>query len=394
MAPEIEFSIMASTAEGIQPLLAQFEAETEVRVNVRLLAWDTAWSTFVRSALYGDGPDLSEIGTTWVGDLVGMNALRPFTAGDLAFIGKRESFFAPAWKTATQSGDSRVWAIPWLSGARLVYYRQGLFEQAGLDPLQSFASNAALETTLRRLHERGVAFPWTIPTGLTHTTLLNIASWVWAAGGDFLSEDGRVTRFMEPAALEGMEAYFRLANYLREDVRSLNGLEPDAWFLGNSHTAMTMSGPWLFCSSPERMRSEQIAVALPPGPSFVGGSNLIVWKHCRNPEMAVKLIHFLTRIPALASYGQAVGLLPAKLAGLQTEPYASDPSWQTAVRGLVSGRSFPTIRLWGLVEDRLASVFRNVWSDLLSGPGVEPRAALARHLSPLAQRLDPLLAKG
>jgi multiple sugar transport system substrate-binding protein len=394
MTPEIEFSIMASSAEGLRPLLAQFEAETGAHVNVRLLAWDTAWSTFVRAALYSDGPDLSEIGTTWVGDLVGMNALRPFNAGDVALIGKRESFFAPAWKSATQSGDSRVWAIPWLSGARLVYYRAGLLEQAGLDPLLCFASNAALEDAIRRLAECGVPIPWTVPTGQTHTTLLNAASWVWASGGDFLSDDGRATRFMEPAALDGLQAYFRLGRYLAGDVRTLNGLEPDAWFLKDPQTAMTVSGPWLFCSAPERMRSERIAVALPPGPSFVGGSNLIVWKHCRNPETAVKLIRFLTRIPAQASYGQFIGLLPARLAGLQTEPFSSDPYWQTAVRGLMSGRTFPTIRLWGLVEDRLAAAFRSVWSDLLADPSADPRAALVQHLSPLARRLDPLLAKG
>src|SRR5690242_16964814 len=214
MTPEIEFSIMASSAEGLRPLLGQFEAETGAHVNVRLLAWDTAWSTFVRGALYGDGPDLSEIGTTWVGDLVGMNALRPFNAGDLAVIGKRESFFAPAWKTATQSGDSRVWAIPWLSGARLVYYRAALLEQAGLDPLQCFASNAALEDGLRRLAGHGVPFRWPIPTWVTHTSPLNIASWVGAAVGDCLSEEGRATRFMEPAALDGLQAYFHLGYYL------------------------------------------------------------------------------------------------------------------------------------------------------------------------------------
>jgi multiple sugar transport system substrate-binding protein len=394
MAPEIEFSIMSSTAERIRSLLAGFEAETGARVNLRLLAWDSAWSTFVRTALYGDGPDLSEIGTTWVGDLVGMNALRPFAASDLAAIGKGESFFAPAWKSATQSGDSRVWAIPWFCGARLVYYRAGLFEQAGLDPVASFASNDALETAIRRLAKGGIPYPWTVPTGLTHTTLLNVASWVWAAGGDFLSQDGRSTRFMEPAALDGMAAYFRLGRYLASGVRELNGLDPDAWFLDNPQTAMTVSGPWLFCSAPERMRSESISVALPPGPSFVGGSNLIVWKHCRHPELAVKLVRYLTRIPALASYGQSIGLLPARLAGLETEPFSNDPLWQTAVRGLMSGRTFPTIRLWGLVEDRLAAVFRSTWINLLADPGSDPRATLIHHLTPLAMRLDPLLAKG
>ena len=53
---EIELSIMAGTAAGVQPLLDRFEAEEHIRVRVRLLAWDTAWSDLVKFALYSDGP--------------------------------------------------------------------------------------------------------------------------------------------------------------------------------------------------------------------------------------------------------------------------------------------------------------------------------------------------
>lgn len=394
MPIELEFSVMADSAEGIAPLLAQFEAENGVHVNVRRLSWDSAWSTLVRSALYSGGPDLSEIGTTWVGDLVGMHALRPFNAGDLAAVGKRESFFGPAWKTAVQPGDAQVWAVPWLAGARMIFYRTALIEQAGLDPRECFSSSAAFEETLRRLSQSGVRVPWTVPTGLTHTTLLNIASWVWAAGGDFLTEDGRATRFVEPEALEGMRGYFRLGRYLPADVRRLNGLEPDRWFLRHVDTAVAVSGPWLFAPSGEQVRAEGIASALPPGPSFVGGSNLVIWKHCRYPDLTVKLIRFLTRTAAQVSYSQYIGLLPARLDALNADPFASDPYWQTAVRSLMSGKIFPAVRLWGLVEDRLAGAFRSVWDELLLDPGMDPLIPLNRYLAPLAARLDPLLAKG
>lgn len=81
MTSEIEFSIMdSSNLPAIETLLAQFEAETHIHVNVRTLEWDTAWSDLVKVAIYGDGPDVSEIGSTWLGDLVAMNAVAEFGA--------------------------------------------------------------------------------------------------------------------------------------------------------------------------------------------------------------------------------------------------------------------------------------------------------------------------
>jgi multiple sugar transport system substrate-binding protein len=332
MEQEIEFSIMASSAEGLQPLLDLFEAATGIRVRLRLLSWDSAWSTLVRAAIYGDGPDVSEIGTTWLGDLVGMNALRPFNAAEVASFGKASAFFPAAWRTVTQYGDTHIWAIPWLTGARMVYYRPALFERAGIDPQAAFSSIEQFEIAVQSLQASGVETPMTIPTGYTHTTLLNIASWIWANGGDFLSPDGRRTCFMEQEALEGMRAYFALGRYLSPAVRRLNGLEPDEWLLTKPNTALTVSGPWLFCSAQQRKISlDSLAAALPPGPPFVGGSNLLIWKYSHNPEAAVQLVRFLTQEAALVDYCPFIGLLPARLGALSAAPFSEDPFWRTAV---------------------------------------------------------------
>ena len=97
MPQELEFSIMAESPANIQPLLDQFEAEHRIRVRLRLLTWDIAWSDLVKVALYRDGPDVSEIGSTWLGDLVAMNALRPFAEQELAALGKPSDFLPSAW---------------------------------------------------------------------------------------------------------------------------------------------------------------------------------------------------------------------------------------------------------------------------------------------------------
>jgi len=391
MTRELELSIMADSPAAIRPLLDRFEAEHGTHVRLRLLSWDTAWSDLIKVALYGDGPDVSEIGSTWLGDLVAMNALRPFGDDEIAALGRPSAFLPSAWQGGRLAGQMQSWAIPWLAGARLVFWRRPLFAAAGLEPRASFQSGAEVEAVVARLAESGVPVPWTVPTGLTHTTLLNAASWVWAAGGDFVTPDGKRTLFSQPAARAGLRDYFALGRYLAPTVRHLTGLQPDDQFMTQAGTALTISGPWLFSILRERGLAGQIGLALPPGASFVGGSHLVIWKHTRQEESAQALVRFLCDGDTQIAYGQRVGLLPTRLDALTAEPFADDDWWQLAIRGLKTGRSFPVTRSWGLMEDRLTRELKALWDEVLADPRLDLEAAIARHLEPLAMRLDLVL---
>jgi multiple sugar transport system substrate-binding protein len=251
-----------------------------------------------------------------------------------------------------------------------------------------------LDGVLARLQSQKVGMPWMVPTGLTHTTLLNVASWVWAKGGEFISPDGTHTLFNAPAARAGMRAYFMLGRHLTPATRHLSRNQPDQHFLHNPQVAMIMSGPWVFQDARKQWpnRAADLGVALPPGPSFVGGSYLVVWKHSRNVDSALQLIRFLTGVRAQVSYAQAVGLLPVRQAALKESPFAGDPFWQWVVRGVQTGRSLPVTRSWGLVEYRLTAAFTAIWGAVLAEPTRDPGSILDEHLRPLAQRLDPVLS--
>lgn len=385
---EIEFSVMGpENVAGLQPLLDQFEAQHRIKVRVRPLRWDTSWSDLVKVAIYGDGPDISEIGSTWLGDFVAMNALAQFDEAFITSLGRANAFLPTTW----QSGQGAVWAIPWFTGARLLFYRRSLLAQANINPAQAFGTATAFDQTLAQLQAAGVSVSWTVPTGHTHTTLLNTASWVWGAGGDFVSPDGKRTLFSEDAARAGLRAYFALGRYLAPSVRHLNGLEPDEQFLHDPQTALTLSGSWLFGAAQKRV-GEDLAVALPPGAPFVGGSYFVVWKHSRKQAEALKLIRYLTQTPAQVAYSQQVGLLPARLEAHTHAPY-TQPLWQRAIEGVKAGRSFPPTRSWGLMEDRLTTELHHLWQLVLENPAVDLDAALHKRLDPLARRLDLVLGQ-
>jgi multiple sugar transport system substrate-binding protein len=390
MPQELEFSIMAVDDTGIRPLLDAFEKENHIHVRVTLLSWDSAWSSLVRNAIYGDGPDISEVGNTWLGDLIGMNALRPFSPAEMAELGHSSEFLPLAVKPCLGQGEATAWAIPWLASVRLVYYRASLLRSAGIDLATAFSGIDCFEKTISSLQSANIPIPWAVPTNLARATLLNVASWLWASGGTFLAPDLRSTRFMEPQALDGLAAYYRLGRFLGPGFSQTSSIDSDDVFMKHLDCAMALSGAWMM-RSPNLKQGDDVYAALPPGPSFVGGSDLVVWKHSKNASAAFKLVRFLTSVPAQISYSQHGGLLPVRLAALQSEPYISDPHWQVAVSALHSGRTFPISKLWGLVEDRLTTAFWAAWNETLADPDSDPLPILTKLLGPLARRLDETL---
>ena len=190
---EIEFSVFDHGAEPIallRSLLAEFEAKQRIHVRLSVLPFEGAWPAMVRMALYEDGADVSAVGTSWVGDFVRMNALRPYSDAEVRALGNAASFLKASWQSAVLPDERglTVWAAPWLADARIVCYRRDLLEQAGVDAATAFQSPVQLENTLQRLHDQGLHTPVVFPTQQSQLALHNLASWIWNAGGDFLDE--------------------------------------------------------------------------------------------------------------------------------------------------------------------------------------------------------------
>ena len=183
----LEISLLShgpDTLSKLRPRLDRFGIRNDVRIDARVLEWEDAWPELVKVALYGHGPVVSEMGSTWMGSLVSMNVLKPFSARELDAHGGASAFLPSVWQPGLRAGSGDVWALPWLAYARFIFYRRDLLEKAGIDERAAFRSSQELSRTLERLKECGAAAaPWCVPTRSSRDTLHNIASWVWDAGG-------------------------------------------------------------------------------------------------------------------------------------------------------------------------------------------------------------------
>ena len=82
--------VLSSMIEDSQALgLSEFQTQFHTNVQHRALQFDTALQEIINFALRSQGPDVSQIGSTWLGSLTGMAALRMFRADELELFGGR-----------------------------------------------------------------------------------------------------------------------------------------------------------------------------------------------------------------------------------------------------------------------------------------------------------------
>jgi multiple sugar transport system substrate-binding protein len=361
--------------------------------QVEEMTWDGGWERLSKIAAYQFGPDVSQIGTTWLDSLVATGAVRPFAAEEVEALGGASLFLPASWQMVRlPSEHSEVWAIPWLADARVIFYWRDMLEEAGVDAETAFQTPERVEETMERLQASGIDAPWGIWGDRKNVMLQNVASWIWSAGGDIIGADGKQIFFDQPEAMQGFLAYFHLHRYMPPDLDHI----PEGSQILNLFTtrrlAVVMGAcSWLggiqsACGEKPDMAAK-IGLALPPGPAFVGGSNLIVWQHTRHVQEAVDLVRFLISKQTQLDFCRAGSFLPARLDVLSEPPYATDVHYQVIVEALKTGRAFPMIPKWGDVEEKLGRGLVWLWDTLLANPGMDSAALVRPYIEATARRL-------
>jgi multiple sugar transport system substrate-binding protein len=387
----LEFTIFDHGRQSIDALrscLDEFGTKNRVNVQLEVLPWDGSWSKLVQIALYGGGPDLSEMSSTWIGDFVQMNTLRPYTGKEVAALGGESAFWEPAWASGGIHHDSRftLWGMPWLADARILVYRRDLFEQAGVDVQTAFASLDNFEQALAKLQTAGIEMPLVLPTLRSRLDLQMMASWVWGEGGNFVNATGDQILFDQAEAMRGFQRYYKLARFLSPAARGLDDTESNNQYF-NGRAATVMGGHWLIQDArvTQNLAGKYGVVGIPPV-SFVGGSHLVIWRNSRKTDIALKLVDFLAGSQTPPEFYPGFGL-PARLDGIANATFMQDANYQEIVEALKTGRTFPAGRLWGMMEKRLVDLIPAIWQEIFSSDHPDIDAIVQNRLTALADRL-------
>ena len=376
--------------------LHAFEQQSNVKIDLQAFDWPNAWTELMKISLYGHGPIISETGNTWMSSLAGQNSLRPFTINEIAAIGGADKFLPAAWQSCIDFDNETILAIPWTLNTYLAYYRRDLLVQAGVDESSAFSSLEAFADTLENLQKAGVEIPLAIPTaGNSVSVLHNASSFVWKMGGELITPDGKKVLFSNPNTLAGLEAYFGLYQFMPLAARNLTDEACIHAYL-EGRTAITLRSPDLL-SQIKRKTSERIfqntGIAMQPGIPFVGGSNLIIWKHVQpaQEEIAVKLVRYLSSTENMVTQFRDIGYIPANLEALNQVD--REKTYQPLTQSLKIGRALQRVPLWGLVEDKLVKALNHIWQIIFATPEPNVGRIIENTLLPLEERLNNTLSQ-
>jgi multiple sugar transport system substrate-binding protein len=355
-------------------------------VIIQQLNWDSAWDELLRVALYNRGPDASEIGTTWLTSLVEMDALWPLTELKVRPFWSQRSFLPASWQGGViQKGQ--IWALPFSTDTRVIYYRRDWLKRAGIQEETAFETPDSFQDTLARLRASGVETPLAMPTnGLN--VLYVLASWVWGAGGRFRAADGQRLRLDEPQAQAGMRACFDLHRFLSPVAQGRDIVASERLF-STDQAATVIGGPW-FLSVLRTVSAEilpDVGVAPVPGVPYVGGTHIVIWRHTVNTPTAAELLKHLTSVRVQRHFFETTGVLPARVEVLESEPFTTNPHYQALAKSLQSGRTLKILYRWAAIEQRLVNMLTQLWSDLARDPKLDLKNEIASRTTALIDNL-------
>lgn len=349
----------------IAPVIARFEADHPgVRIRSEQLNWGNGLDKILVALANERAPDICELGSTWTGKFMSEGVLIDITeqVSDL-----RDKYHL--WEPAIWNG--RIYGMPWLVGTRVLFYNRGLFKASGLDPDSPPRTWDELIAAAKAIHQpdKGI-YGFGVNAGEGHILYKKFLPFVWGNGGAIMDGKGNFC-FDSPATREALEFYRRLMAF---GLKEKQDILDDAFKKGR--LGLEISGSWNFAKYPKEAPDLDFGTALIPAPaadrghtsSFLGGEILVLFKNCREPQLAAEFIRYLTRAEhTLPITKESLVSFPADKAAFGDDFFRKNPKLQVFVKQMETGVHPPVHPLW--IE--LESIINDAVEKVLYGGSID-----------------------
>jgi multiple sugar transport system substrate-binding protein len=353
----IEVWAMGTEGEMLGDFAAAFQEDNpDATVNVTAVPWDAAHDKIATAIAAGETPDVSLIGSTWMGEFGATGGLDP-TPTELI---DESSFFEAAWDGTVVDGTS--YGVPWYVETRVLFYRTDLAEAAGHS--EPPATWDDLKDMAGKIQAGGAEWGISLPPGGTGSwqTFLPFA---WQNGAEVF--DGEAFTLDTAELTEALEYY---KTYFDEGLSPNTVLEPGALESGfvDGSIGAFISGPWhvgLINEQGGADFADKFAVApLPSGEqqaSFVGGGNVAVFADSDNRDAAWKFVQWLSEPETQQGWYETLNDLPAVPEAWESGALADDAVLAVFGEQLETAVSPPAVPTWEQVAAQIdAEIERTV----------------------------------
>ena len=384
---ELTFWTIGREGEAIMQLLPAFErAHPDIRVKVQQLPLTAAHQKLLTAFAGNSTPDLSQLGNTWLPELVALHALEPLQARvDHSGVVRADDYFASIW--ATNVIDGTLYGVPWYVDTRLLFYRKDLLKAAGFGaPPRTWAEwrsqLAALSDPSQ--HRYGILLPTN-----EYEQLMSLAL---QQPEPLLRDGGRYGNFESTGFKRALSFYvdtFRL-----QQAPAITNVEAgNPWTeFGRGVYAFYLSGPWNIGEFRSRLPATQQddwATAPLPGPDgagigVAGGSSLVIFRASKHKDAAWQLIEYLSQPAVQQQFYDLLGDMPPRRSSWEGGALRDDPKARAFREQLEQVKPTPPVPEW----ERIANEMQLVAAEAIAG-----RLTIDQAAAEINRRADAILAK-
>ena len=370
----------ASADTYIEELKEAFTEATGATLDVQVQPWDGAHDKFVTAMAGGTGPDVAEVGTTWVPEFADAGGIDDLTE-DIEAAGLVDGLVEGLVEAGTL--DGAMYGMPWYAGVRSILATRDMLEEAGVNSQpQNWDELLTMITALEEHNPDWISFP------VLGVSIFPAVSFIWGAGGLIAEEqDGAWKATINaPEAVEGLTWYTDLAlKHNSSTAAATTWMETDALaaFL-QEKVPMFISGSW----TPATIRQDNpelgeklVAFTLPSkdgavAPSFLGGSLMCRFTETQEPELAFELIKLITTGDFATRWAEETNYFPGTTDAVDEVVAGGDELTEVFATQMVEGgRPVPVTPAWGKIEG--AKTISTLLGDILGGTPVQEAADAA-----------------
>lgn len=290
----ITFASWVSDSATIKELVAQFE---KIHPNIKIKFQDVPAEEFndklTTQIAGGNPPDVAYMDMSAVTDFASRNALVNLDSYIAKSSSAKPDDFPAAFLNAV-TYNNHLYGLPFDGESTALFYRTDLFKAAGIaKPPTTWAEFQAAAKALTNPDKKQYGFIMFAPEAAYYWY-----PWLWQAGGQLMSEDGKQVLFNSAAGKRAAKFYIGLKDYSPPDYFNSNSYdgrvafatgkvgmyEAGAWFAAtmmNEHPEI--NGKWSVAPLPKDQRCA----------TTVAGDSLVILDHSKHKDAAWKWIEFL-----------------------------------------------------------------------------------------------------
>lgn len=352
---------MGEEVKQLSKMTEGFTEETGIEVKIQSLPWDNARDKLLTAVASKSGPDVLQMGTTWMPEFQEAGALSDISE----YVKDSEDLnldnFYPGSVETTQF-DGKTYGIPWATETRVLFYRTDILEKAGYP--EGPKTWEELEDAAKQLSERGDD-----KYGINIDPKEQTLGFMFARqNGSPLFQDGVPQFNQEPF----VEAVSYLSNFIDKGYSPKEelGLDVSQTFSGDdAMIPMFISGPWMYKEIKDKVADVDGKWAVTELPkkennvSSIGGSNLTIFEFSERKDDAAKFIEYMSRPENQLEWMKLTDALPTTMKAWEDDTLANDPVYSVFKEQLNSSEPMPMIPEFEEIAQNYLKHFQKIYLD-------------------------------